>query len=48
MSNAISLTGVTKQFNGTRAVDDLSLSVPTGSIYGFIGPNGSERRQRSG
>ena len=41
MSNAISLTGVTKQFNGTRAVDDLSLSVPAGSIYGFIGPNGS-------
>ena len=41
MPNAISLTGVTKQFNGTRAVDDLSLSVPAGSIYGFIGPNGS-------
>jgi len=41
MSNAISLTGVTKQFNGALAVDDLSLSVPAGSIYGFIGPNGS-------
>src|SRR6476620_3101404 len=41
MSNAISLTRVTKQFNGTLAVDDLSLSVPTGSIYGFSGPNGS-------
>src|SRR6478672_2110906 len=41
MTNAISLTGVTKQFNGTLAVDDLSLSVPSGSIYGFIGPNGS-------
>jgi ABC-2 type transport system ATP-binding protein len=41
MSHAISLTGVTKQFNGTLAVDDLSLSVPAGSIYGFIGPNGS-------
>src|SRR6478672_13413759 len=41
MTNAISLTGVTKQFNGTLAVDDLSLSVPAGSIYGFIGPNGS-------
>ena len=41
MSNALSLTGVSKQFNGTLAVDDLSLSVPAGSIYGFIGPNGS-------
>ena len=41
MPNAITLTGVTKRFNGTVAVDDLSLSVPSGSIYGFIGPNGS-------
>ncbi len=32
---------VTKRFDGTIAVDDLSLNVPTGSIYGFIGPNGS-------
>ena len=40
-SDAIALTSVTKQFNGTRAVDDLSLAVPAGSIYGFIGPNGS-------
>jgi ABC-2 type transport system ATP-binding protein len=41
MSDAITLRGVTKRFNGTVAVDDLSLSVPAGSIYGFIGPNGS-------
>ena len=41
MLNAIALSHVTKQFNGTVAVDDLSLSVPAGSIYGFIGPNGS-------
>jgi ABC-2 type transport system ATP-binding protein len=41
MPNAISLTRVSKQFNRTLAVDDLSLSVPAGSIYGFIGPNGS-------
>ena len=41
MTNAITLTNVTKRFNGTCAVDDLSLSVPSGSIYGFIGPNGS-------
>jgi ABC-2 type transport system ATP-binding protein len=39
--NAIALTGVTKRFNGTTAVEDLTLTVPTGSIYGFIGPNGS-------
>jgi ABC-2 type transport system ATP-binding protein len=41
MNDAIVLRGVTKRFNGTVAVDDLSLTVPTGSIYGFIGPNGS-------
>lgn len=41
MPEAITLRAVTKRFNGTAAVDDLSLVVPTGSIYGFIGPNGS-------
>jgi len=39
--NAISLTNITKTFADFKAVDDLSLSVPAGSIYGFIGPNGS-------
>src|SRR3954447_17117492 len=38
---AIRLTDVSKRFGGVAAVDDLSLSVPDGSIYGFIGPNGS-------
>jgi ABC-2 type transport system ATP-binding protein len=32
---------VTKSFGDHVAVNDLSLEVPTGSIYGFIGPNGS-------
>jgi len=41
MPDAIALRGVSKRFDGTIAVDDLSLNVPTGSIYGFIGPNGS-------
>jgi ABC-2 type transport system ATP-binding protein len=41
VNEAIVLRGVTKRFGGTAAVDDLSLTVPTGSIYGFIGPNGS-------
>ncbi len=39
--NAVSLNHVTKRFGDFTAVDNLSLKVPTGSIYGFIGPNGS-------
>ncbi len=41
MTNIIELTHVTKTFGSVVAVNDLSLSVPAGSIYGFIGPNGS-------
>ena len=41
MSNAIELTDVTKRFGRQTAVDGLDLAVPEGSIYGFIGPNGS-------
>lgn len=37
----IELHNITKTFNKHKAVDNLSLSVPKGSIYGFIGPNGS-------
>jgi ABC-2 type transport system ATP-binding protein len=39
--SAIRLTDVTKRFDGVTAVDRLTLAVPGGSIYGFIGPNGS-------
>ena len=39
--NAVEIDHVTKTFGAHTAVDDLSLAVPTGSIYGFIGPNGS-------
>ena len=41
MQNAIELAGVTKRFGKKTAVDGLDLAVPTGAIYGFIGPNGS-------
>ena len=41
MSNAILLREVTKRFGDVTAVNRLSLAVPSGSIYGFIGPNGS-------
>jgi ABC-2 type transport system ATP-binding protein len=38
---AISLTGVTKTFGSTIAVDNLDLAMPLGALYGFIGPNGA-------
>jgi ABC-2 type transport system ATP-binding protein len=41
MTNIIQLSNVTKSFGSVKAVNDLSLEVPKGSIYGFIGPNGS-------
>jgi len=41
LTDAIRLSDVTKRFDGLAAVDHLTLTVPTGSIYGFIGPNGS-------
>ena len=33
--------GLTKQFGKQKAVDDLTLEVPRGTIFGFIGPSGS-------
>ena len=38
---AVVIDRVTKTFRQHTAVDDLSLQVPEGTIYGFIGPNGS-------
>ena len=40
-SLAVELLGVSKKFGAQQAVYPMDLSVPTGSIYGFIGPNGS-------
>ena len=37
----IDVTGLTKRFGKRTVVDDLALTVPKGSIYGFLGPNGS-------
>ncbi|HEY3245890.1 MAG TPA: ATP-binding cassette domain-containing protein, partial [Phycisphaerae bacterium] len=39
--NAVEIRNVTKTFGQHVAVDDLSLDVPAGTVYGFIGPNGS-------
>ena len=38
---AIDARGLSKSFNGREVVHDLSMQVKRGSIYGFLGPNGS-------
>lgn len=38
---AIETRGLTKLFRGKAAVDGIDLAVPVGSVYGFLGPNGS-------
>jgi ABC-2 type transport system ATP-binding protein len=39
--DVIKLENVTKSYGKIKAVDNLSLSVQEGDIYGFIGPNGA-------
>jgi ABC-2 type transport system ATP-binding protein len=38
---AIATAGLSKNFGRLQALSDLTLEVPVGSIYGFLGPNGS-------
>lgn len=38
---AIVTAGLTKRFGSVNAVDGVDLDVPAGSVYGFLGPNGS-------
>lgn len=41
MSNILQVQGLTKSFDGFKAVDDLSFSVQKGKVYGFLGQNGA-------
>lgn len=41
MTDAISISRLTKRFGTTKALDDLDLQVQTGEIHGFMGPNGA-------
>jgi ABC-2 type transport system ATP-binding protein len=38
---AIDVRGLTKRYNGRAVVDHLSIRVERGTIFGFLGPNGS-------
>ena len=37
----LEMKNVTKSFGGFKALDDLSLTVPQGAVYGLVGPNGA-------
>jgi ABC-2 type transport system ATP-binding protein len=40
-NNAIQTSNLTRHFQTIRAVDHLSFEVPSGIVFGFLGPNGS-------
>ncbi len=41
MTSLLSVQSISKSFGGLKAVSDVSLSIPKGSIFGLIGPNGA-------
>ena len=38
---ALRVQGISKSFDKTKALDDVSFDVPAGSIFGLLGPNGA-------
>lgn len=40
-TDAIRTQNLTRDFGSLRAVDDVSFEVPAGTVFGFLGPNGS-------
>lgn len=41
MSNLLSIRGVSKQFAAHKALENVSIEVPRGRIFGLLGPNGA-------
>lgn len=41
MDNILTALNVTKDYAGHRALDDVSIEVPRGKVYGLLGPNGA-------
>ena len=40
MENAITIDGLTKYYDGRKILDDVTLAIPKGCIYGLLGRNG--------
>ena len=41
MSHVLSLSNITKFYGSVQALNDVSFTVPEGSVFGILGPNGS-------
>ena len=41
MQSALELRNLSKSFGRVRALDDLSVSIPRGAVFGLLGPNGA-------
>ena len=41
MSNIITAEHITKRFSAHTALDDVTVEIPRGSVYGLLGPNGA-------
>ena len=38
---ALAIHNLSKEYDGTRAVDDISFTIEPGEIFGLLGPNGA-------
>ncbi len=41
MENSITVEGLTKEYNGKLALDNVSFDVKKGEVFGYLGPNGA-------
>lgn len=41
MSTILSLNNISKRYGNVQALDGVSFDIPSGSVYGILGPNGS-------
>lgn len=41
MSSVIELKNLKKYYGESRGIEDVSLNIEEGTIYGFVGPNGA-------